>query len=176
MLPNPLHTRQLFSAGAQPVEARTYPTRAAAAGQQNGSAIDNNCTTINVATYNIQDDQNSNLEAAPRACEKMRIDVSVLTETKLSTNRYTRSAYGYTVYATKTTHINQGRITLIFTNNSLYFQIEAQQRHGLNIISCIIVTEKRQHPIIGAYIPPGDTTTLTYISEASNPILASKIL
>jgi hypothetical protein len=98
----------------------------------------------------------------------MQIDVGILTETKLSTDRYMRSAHGYTVFATKTTHINQGRIALIFTNNSLYFQVEAQRRHGPNIISCIIVTGKRQHPIIGAYIPPGDTTTLAYISEASN--------
>jgi paraquat-inducible protein B len=98
----------------------------------------------------------------------MRIDIGVLTETRLSTDRYTRSAYGYTVFATKTTHINQGGVALIFTNNSLHFQIEAQKSHGPNVISCILVTGKRQQRIIGVYIPPGDTTTLAHISEASN--------
>jgi hypothetical protein len=63
----------------------------------------------------------------------MRIDVSVLTETRLPTDRYTRSAYGYTVFATQTTHTNQGGIALIFTN-SLYLQIESQQKHGPNVI------------------------------------------
>jgi hypothetical protein len=93
----------------------------------------------------------------------MRIDVGILTETRLSTDRYTRSAYGYTVFATKTTHINQGGIALIFTNDSLFFQVEAQRKHGPNVISCIISTGKRQYPVIGAYIPPGDTTTLAFI-------------
>jgi exonuclease III len=108
--------------------------------------------------------------------QKMRIDVCVLTETKLSTDRYTRSAYGYTVFATTTTHFNQGGIALIFTNKSLYFQIEAQRKHGPNVISCIITTGLRQYPVIGAYIPPGDTTTLAFISEASNRFPGQPIL
>jgi hypothetical protein len=54
-LPSPLPTRQLFSAGARSVDARTNPTRAAVTGQQSGSAIDNDCTTINIVTYNISD-------------------------------------------------------------------------------------------------------------------------
>jgi hypothetical protein len=94
MVPSPLPTRQLFSAGAQPVETRTEPTRAAVPGRQSGNAIDNDCTTINIAPYNIRDGHNSNLEAALRACKKMRIGVFVLTETRLSTDRrYTATRY-----------------------------------------------------------------------------------
>jgi hypothetical protein len=89
----------------------------------------------------------------------MRIDVGVLTETRLSTDHYTRSAYGYTVFATQTTHTNQGGIALIF-NNSFYFQIESQEKHGPNVISCILVTGTQRYPITGAFIPPQDTTTL----------------
>jgi hypothetical protein len=104
-LTSPLPNRQLFSAGAQTVETRTNPTRAAVTDRRSDNAMDNDCTIINIATYNIRDGQNSNLEAALWACEKMWIDVAVLTETKLSTDRYTRSAYGYTVFATrKMTH------------------------------------------------------------------------
>jgi hypothetical protein len=98
----------------------------------------------------------------------MRIDVGVLTETRLSTDRYTRSAYGYTVFATQTIHVNQGGIALIFTNNSFYFQVESQRRHGPNVISFLITTGNRQYPVIGVCIPPNDTTTLAFISEASN--------
>jgi hypothetical protein len=82
MLPSPWSTRQLFSAGAQPVEARTNPTRAMVTGRWSSNAIDNKYTTINIATYNIRDGRNSNLEAALRVCKKMRINVSILTETK----------------------------------------------------------------------------------------------
>jgi hypothetical protein len=38
------------------------------------------------------------------------------------------------------------------------------------------VTGKQQHPIIGACIPPGDTTTLAYISEASNHFQGKQII
>jgi hypothetical protein len=98
----------------------------------------------------------------------MRVSVGILTETRLSTDRYTRSAYGYTVFATQTTRVNQGGIALTFTNNSLYFQVESQRRHGPNVISFFITTGTRQYPVIGVYIPPGDTTTLAFISEAAN--------
>jgi hypothetical protein len=138
-LPSPLPTRQLFSAGAHTIETRTKPTRTADTGRQSTGAIDNDCININIATYNIRDGRNSNLEAALRACKKMQIDVGILTETRLSTDRYKRSAFGYTVFATQTTHINQGGIALIITN-SLYFQIESQQKHGPNVVSCILVT------------------------------------
>jgi hypothetical protein len=122
-MPSPLPTRQLFSAGAQPVADRTNPTEATESNRPSSNAIDNDCSTItiNIATYNIRDGRNSNLEAALRACEQMRIHFGVLTETRLPTDRHTRSAYGYTVFATQTTHTNQGGIAIIFTHNSLYF-------------------------------------------------------
>jgi hypothetical protein len=63
-LPSPFPTRQLFSAGTRPVAPRTNPTRAADTGRQNNGAIDNDCININIATYNIRDGRNSNLEAA----------------------------------------------------------------------------------------------------------------
>jgi hypothetical protein len=129
-MPSPLPTRQLFSAGAQPVADRTNPTGATETNRPSGNAIDNDCSTItiNIATYNIRDGRNSNLEAALRACEQMRIHFGVLTETRLPTDRHTRSAYGYTVFATQTTHTNQGGIAIIFTNNSLYFQVPSITR------------------------------------------------
>jgi exonuclease III len=177
MLTSPLPTNQHFPAGVIPVEPRRIPTGTTAERRRDGNAIDNDCATItiNIATYNIRDGRNSNLEAALRACEQMRIHFAVLTETKLSTDRYTRSAYGYTVFATKTNHINQGGIAVIFTNNSLYFQVKSQQRHGPNVISCILRTGRLQHPIIGAYIPPG-TTTLSYISDASQRFQGQPII
>jgi hypothetical protein len=73
MLPSPLPMRQLFSAGAPSVESRTNPTGAAETQQQRVSTEHNNnvCTIIKLATYNIRDGHNSNLEAALRACEQM---------------------------------------------------------------------------------------------------------
>jgi hypothetical protein len=100
LLPSPLPTHQLFSAGVPTVEPHTFAMRTAEpANRQSGDTIDNNCTTITISTYNIRNGQNSNLEAALRACKQMRINIGILPETKLSTDCYTRSAYGYTVFA-----------------------------------------------------------------------------
>jgi hypothetical protein len=175
---SPFPMRQLFRAGAPSVDTRTNPTETTGGRQQDGNAIDNDCTaiTINIATYNIRDARNSNLEAALRACEKMKIHLGVLTETRLCTERYTRSAYGYTVFASKTTHTNQGVIALIFTNNSLHFQVESQRKHGPNVVSCLLVIGNVQLPIIGAYIPPGDTTTLAYITDATRRFQSKPII
>jgi hypothetical protein len=71
--------------------------------------------------------------------------------------------------------MNQGGIALIFTN-SLYFQIESQQKHGPNVISFILVTGQQRYPMIGAYIPPNDTTTLHYISRANNRFAGQPII
>jgi exonuclease III len=176
-LTSPFPMRQLFSAGAPSVKPRTNPTEEAATQHQRVSTEhnDDGTTIIKLATYNIRDSRNSNLEAVLRACEQMRIDVGILTETRLSTDRYTRSAYGYTVFATQTNHTNQGGIALIFTN-SLYFQIESQQKHGPNVISFILLPGKRRYPMIGAYIPPHDTTTLHYISKASDRFAGEPII
>jgi exonuclease III len=172
--------RQHFPASAIPVETRRTTTETTAEQRRDGNAIDNDCATIatiNIATYNIWDGRNSNLEAALRACKQMRIHFAVLTETKLSTDRYTRSAYGYMVFGTKTTNTNQGGIAIIFSNTSHYFQVEAQQRHGPNVISCILVTGRfQQYPIIGAYIPPGNTTTISHISDSGRHFQGKPII
>jgi hypothetical protein len=116
MLSSPLSTHQLFSASAISVDALTNSTRAAELSQQSNNAIEM------IALPSItRDGQNSNLEAALQACKRMRINIGILTETKLSTGCYMRSAYGYMVFATQTTHTNQGGIALIFANY-LYFQ------------------------------------------------------
>jgi hypothetical protein len=88
---SPLPTSQHFPAGANPVDPRSIPTGTTAEQRRDGNAIDNDCAniTINIAAYNIRDGRNSNLEAALRACEQMWIHFAVLTETKLSTDRYT---------------------------------------------------------------------------------------
>jgi hypothetical protein len=67
---------------------------------------------ILIATLNIHDGCNSGLEAALRASEQMKVDIIVLTDTKFQNDHYTRSAFGYNIFATTTSHLNQGGIAL----------------------------------------------------------------
>jgi hypothetical protein len=113
------------------IEPRGIPTRAAT----NGFADTNSDRiTIRIGTLNIRDARNSNLEAALRASEQMKVDVTVLTETRLHNDCYTRSAFGYTVFAMTTTYLNQGGVALVHRSSNRW-QVESEMRHGPNVIS-----------------------------------------
>jgi hypothetical protein len=51
-----------------------------------------------------------------------------------------------------------------------------KEKYGPNVISFFITTGKQQYPVIGAYIPPGDTTTLASIFKASNRFAGQPII
>jgi exonuclease III len=121
---------------------------------------------IRIATLNIRDGRNAGLEAALRASKQMRIDVIVLTETKFQNDHRTRSAFGYNVFATMTSHLNQGGIALAHRHCTRW-QVESEMRHGPNVISFLITTGQHRFFVVGAYIPPStDTMTLQHIQMA----------
>ena len=39
---------------------------------------------------------------------------------------------------------------------------------GLNVMSCVLVSGTKRHPLVGAYIPPADVSTLEFIELALN--------
>lgn len=162
--PSPLLARTVFPI-SNSVEPRRIPTRAAAPIRNNFDDADSGRITIQIATLNIRDARNSNLEAALRALGQMNVDVAVLTETRLNNDRYTRSAFDYIVSATTTTHMNQGGIALAHRTSNRW-QVESEMRHGPNVISFLLISGQRRFFMIGVYIPPNDTLTLTQIQEA----------
>jgi hypothetical protein len=93
----------------------------------------------------------------------MKVDVTVLTETRLHNDCYTRSAFGYTVFATTTTYLNQGGVALVHCSSNRW-QVESEMRHGPNVISSLLISGRSCRLfLIGVYIPPADTATLTQI-------------
>jgi hypothetical protein len=46
----------------------------------------------------------------------------------------------------------------------------------MSSVCCVLVTGKQRYPIIGAYIPPHDTTTLFYISKASERFAGQPVI
>jgi exonuclease III len=119
---------------------------------------------IRIANLNIRDGRNTGLEAVLRASQQMKIDVIVLTETKFQNDHHTRSAFGYNIFATMTSHLNQGGIALAHRHCTRW-QVESEMRHGPNVISFLITTGQRRFFVI-AYIPPTDTMTLQHIHLA----------
>jgi len=97
-----------------------------------------------------------------QALQDMNVDLCFLTEAKLTDDHHTVYSSGYQVEATKARVHNQGGVALVYWD-SPYWQVESVQRHGPNVISAILVMGHRWHPLVGAYIPPEDLSTLEYV-------------
>jgi hypothetical protein len=129
------------------------------------SSEQSNRVSISIGTYNIQSGRAGRLETVLRALQQMNMDIGILTETKLTQGIHTRWSSGYQVYATEARSCHQGGVALVFRESS-FWQIESVIKHGPNVISCELVTGRRRVPIVGVYIPPGDLTTIEYLSRA----------
>ena len=108
---------------------------------------------------------------AIEAIEAMGIHLCLFTETKLDDDIYTRSCKGYRVVATRAVSSRQGGVALVYRENS-FFQVEAIQCHGPNVMGWELVTGDRRYPMCGVYIPPADVTTLDQVRGYLNSLPA----
>ena len=122
--------------------------------------------SLRLATLNITDARNARLNAAIRCMKEMRVDIGVLTETKLHHDRYTKSYDDYTVVATVADR-RKGGVAIVY-RKSLGWALESVQYFGQNVIRATLVSGQRQYLIVGAYVSPSETngTTLAAITEA----------
>jgi exonuclease III len=106
---------------------------------------------------------------ALRAMNQMNVDIGILMETKLTDGIHTRQSSGYHVYTTSARSHSQGGMALFFRNSALW-QVESIRRFGPNIISCQLVMSQRRIPVVGAYIPLADESTLEFIRQAMDSL------
>ena len=128
-----------------------------------------------IGTWNILSGRNTRLETALRALSKVGVDICFLTETKLTDGIYTRFSSGYRVLATNAVSHHQGGIALVY-RESPYFQVESSQRHGPNVMSAVIVSGNSRYGVVGAYIPPADSTTTAHIASALARFPSRKVI
>ena len=69
----------------------------------------------------------------------------------------------------------QGGVALVY-RESPYFQVESSKLHGPNVISAVIVSGNSQYRVVGAYIPPKDTTTSVHIAAALARFPSQKVI
>jgi hypothetical protein len=65
----------------------------------------------------------------------MGVGLAVLTETKLTDNRYTRLASGFKILASKATSHNQGGIALLWKENHPGYEVESAQIAMPNLLT-----------------------------------------
>jgi hypothetical protein len=106
-----------------------------------------------------------NAEVALRAIAQVNVDITILTETKLTDDRYIKYSHGYEVIATTSKSSAQGGVALSYRDDEAW-QVEAVKRFEPNVIGFELVTGNRRYSCVGGYIPPTDIDTLEAIRTA----------
>ena len=128
-----------------------------------------------IGTWNIQSGRSTRLETALRALSILGVDLCFLVETKLTNSMYTQFSLGYRILATNAMSHHQGGVALVYRESS-YCQVKSSVLHGSNVISAVIVSWNSQYGIVGAYIPPADTTTSIHITTALGRFPNQKVI
>jgi hypothetical protein len=88
----------------------------------------------------------------------MGVGCCVLTETKLTDNRYSKTTLGYCVISLKATIPQQGGVALLWEEGHKDFEVKAVTIVSPNLLTFQLVTGEERYFVMGAYIPPADTT------------------
>jgi len=125
---------------------------------------------IKIGTLNINNGRNGRLEGALRAIDQLNFDLGVLTEVKITTDKYTPLQFGYNVLATCAPSASKGGVALFWRSDADNWHIEDPTPISPNTISAILTSGKNQWLIIGSYISPSDdpTENLRDITTARN--------
>ena len=123
--------------------------------------------SLAIATLNIIDGRRWRLNAAVRCLASMKIDLAILTETKLSSNHYTKHCFGYNVVATESDG-HSGGVALVYKKAG-HWALESVKCFGPNVIRATIVCGQKRWSLIGAYVSPSNerySETLDFITKA----------
>ena len=88
----------------------------------------------------------------------MGVGCCVLTETKLTDDRYSKTTSGYRVISSKAASPQQGGVALLWEEGHQDFEVEAVTIVSPNLLTFQLVTGEERYFVMGAYIPPADTT------------------
>ena len=119
---------------------------------------------LKLASWNICDGRNGNLEAAARGLEEMKTDLAIVFETKTG-EAYTRSASGYKIIASESDG-KKGGIGVL-QRDARWWHTEGLRFLGPNVVTMELFYGDKEWTVIGAYLPPSE--------EDDGPSLASLI-
>ncbi len=114
--------------------------------------------TFSIATWNIRSGRGAGLTVAAKGLHHLGIGCAVLTETKLTDERYPKLVSGYRVISSKAASPQQGGVALLSRAEHRDFEVEAVNIVSPNNLTFQLVTGEDRLFVLGAYIPPADTT------------------
>jgi hypothetical protein len=122
--------------------------------------------TFSVATWNIRSGWRVGLAAVAKGLCQMGIGCAVLTETKLTNDRYPKHVEGYHVIVLRATSPQQGGIALLWTEEHQHFKVKTVNIVSPNMLMFLLIIGGVQFFVMGAYIPPADTTGVDDLRNA----------
>jgi hypothetical protein len=115
------------------------------------------CGTFSIAAWNICCGRGNGLTFVAKGLAKMGVGCAILSEMKITDDRYTPMTSGCKVLATKAPSKHQGGIALLWQPDHEAFEIEATKIVTPNLITFQLVTGDQRYYVIGIYIPPNNT-------------------
>ncbi len=110
--------------------------------------------TFLLATWNIRCGRNTRLTSVAKGLVQMGVNCAVLTEVKITNNKYPRCASGCKVISSKVTSHSQGGIALLWNKGHASFEVEAVNIITPNLLTFQLITGYKQFYMMGIHIPP----------------------
>ena len=136
------------------------------------------CRTFSVAARNIGCSWGRNgLTFAAKGLAKMGAGCAILSEMKITDDRYTCMTSGYKVLSTKAPSKHQGGIALLWQPEHEGFKVEATRVVTPNLITFQLVMGDERYYLVGTYLPPnnrggGEATTFGRLGKHARPTAA----
>ena len=83
--------------------------------------------TFSIATWNIRCGRNLGLASAAKGLAQMGVGCALLTEVKITDDRYTKFVSGYKIISSKATSHNQGGIALLWKESHQFSRWRRQR-------------------------------------------------
>ena len=115
------------------------------------------CGTFSVAVWNVRCGRNAGLASVAKGLVQMGVDVAVLTEMKITDDRYPHLTSVYKVLSSKAASRHQGGIALLWKENHPGVEVEAAQILTPNLLTFQLVMGDEQYYCMGVYISPNNS-------------------
>jgi hypothetical protein len=96
----------------------------------------------------------------------MGVNCAVLTEVKITNDKYPRCASRFKIILSTATSHSQGGISLLWNEGHASFEVEAAKIITPNLLTFQLVTGYEQFYMMGTYIPPNDTMGVDALRKA----------
>jgi hypothetical protein len=122
--------------------------------------------TFLLASWNIRCGQNTKLTSAAKGLAQIGVNCAVLTEVKITNDKYPRCASGFKIILSKATSHSVRGVALLWNKGHASFEVKAAKIVTLNLLTFQLVTGYKHFYVMGTYIPPNDTTGVDALCKA----------